>query len=171
VHGAHWDREIGAITDLNAKRGRWVLLFDGIPDHPDTRLLTGTLLGAPRVASVFGLPEPAGDAELVRAFRSRLAGCRVQLESLAGAPAGHGLEEVADAPVFENRLEGADVDLLRLPACRWHDQDGGRYLGTMDAVVTRDPESDWVNVGTYRLMVRDARTLCIFVNASHHARQ
>lgn len=171
VHGAHCDREIGALTDLNAKRGRWVLQFDDIPEHPDTRLLTGTLLGARRVASVFGLPDLAGDGELVRAFRRQLAGCRVQLESLADAPAGHGLEEVGDAPLFEHRLVGDDVDLLRLPACRWHDQDGGRYLGTMDAVVTQDPDSDWINVGTYRLMVRDARTLCIFVNVSHHARQ
>jgi UbiD family decarboxylase len=166
VRGAHWDLEIGAITDLNAKHGRWALLFEDIPDYPEARLLTGTLLGAARVAYTVGLEGCGDDAALVRAYRRRLAECRGELEALAGSPSGRHFEEVGDAPCFENRLEGDDLDLLRFPACRWHERDGGRYLGTLDAVVTRD--GGWINVGAYRMMVHDPRTLCLFVNASHH---
>ena len=53
---------------------------------------------------------------------------------------------------------------------KWHERDGGRYLGTLDAVITRGPDSGWVNVGTYRLMVHDQRRLGIYMNVSHHGR-
>ena len=43
--------------------------------------------------------------------------------------------------------------MLQFPVPRWHELDGGRYIGTDDLVITRDPEEGWVNVGTYRIMV------------------
>ena len=43
--------------------------------------------------------------------------------------------------------------MLEFPVPRWHELDGGRYIGTDDLVITRDPEEGWVNVGTYRIMV------------------
>ncbi|MCZ7644870.1 MAG: UbiD family decarboxylase [Planctomycetota bacterium] len=57
-----------------------------------------------------------------------------------------------------------------LPAPRWFEEDGGRYLGTADTVVTRDPDSPWVNVATYRVMIHDRNTLGIFMEASRHGR-
>ena len=44
------------------------------------------------------------------------------------------------APFFENAYRGADVDLWRFPTPRWHEDDGGRYIGTGDLVITRDPD-------------------------------
>ena len=183
VRGAHWDLEIGGITDLNAKRNKWSLLFDEIPGYPEGyRILTGTMLDARRVSHTFGLQECRTDLELVEAFRE-------QLKSQGGETAARGDDsygevpvsvpglgskntpyEVGEAPLFENRFEGDEVDILRLPVPKWHEQDSDRYIGTLDAVITRDPESDWVNVGAYRNMVYDNRTLCVFINASHHGR-
>ncbi len=51
--------------------------------------------------------------------------------------------------------EGEHVNLLDFPAPLLHEKDGGRYLGTGHLVITKDPDSDWVNVGTYRIMSQD----------------
>ncbi|MDH5748253.1 MAG: UbiD family decarboxylase, partial [Rhodospirillales bacterium] len=58
----------------------------------------------------------------------------------------------SEAPVFENTLTGDDIDLDLLPIPRHWPLDGGRYAGTADAVITRDPDSGYLNVGTYRMM-------------------
>ncbi len=56
---------------------------------------------------------------------------------------------------MENVLSVDDVNFLEFPTPNWHDGDGGRYIGTGSFNVTKDPESDRVNVGTYRVMVDD----------------
>src|SRR5690606_19677464 len=69
-----------------------------------------------------------------------------------------------------NQVRGAEVDLLRFPAVRWHELDGGRYLGTGCAVITRDPEEGWVNLGTYRGMVHGPNLIGVKVNKGKHGR-
>ena len=168
VRGAHWNLEVGPLTDLNVKRDKWVLLFDEIADYPPGwRILTGAALDAQRVAHSLRLGSDLDDRALVSALRPRLYSADARLAPDAREVP---VREVADGPVFENRLEGDDVDVLRFPAPIWHARDGGRYLGTFDAVITRDPEDDWVNLGAYRLMVHAPRQLCLFVNVSHHGR-
>ncbi|MBX3664887.1 MAG: UbiD family decarboxylase, partial [Burkholderiales bacterium] len=57
--------------------------------------------------------------------------------------------------VLENTQSGKDVDINIFPSPLWHEKDGGPYIGTGCCVVTKDYDSDWVNVGTYRVMVHD----------------
>ena len=71
-------------------------------------------------------------------------------------------------PVKENILRGADVDLLQLPAPLWHKMDGGRYLGTFDGVVTKDADSDWINVGLYRRMLQDKNHTGMSIAVGQH---
>jgi len=164
VRGADAHLEVGAITDLNAKRGKWVLLFDEIGGYdPGFRILTGALLDAERVGYTLGCASGTDSQLLVRQLRSRLRR-PVATDAVSRARASD------DAPMARHQLRGADVDLSRFPAPQWHELDGGRYLGTFDAVITRDPDTGWVNVGTYRMMLHDSRRACLFVNASHHAR-
>lgn len=156
--------EIGAITDLNAKNDKWVLLFDRIKGYePGFRILTGSLLDAQRVGYSLGCESGGDSQKLVRQLRSRLR------HPVATDVVGRASDDQS-APLFQNRMHGHDVDLSRFPAPLWHERDGGNYLGTFDAVVTRDPETGWVNVGTYRMMRYDPQRLCLFVNSSHHAR-
>jgi UbiD family decarboxylase len=163
VRGADPCLEIGAITDLNSKHSKWVLLFDEIAGHdPGFRILTGALLDAERVGYTLGCDCGPDSQMLVRELRSRLRHPAVTNRSPVAAS--------QEGPLFGNVLRGPEVDLSRFPAPQWHELDGGRYLGTFDAVITRDPDSGWVNVGTYRMMVHDSRRVCLFVNASHHAR-
>lgn len=76
--------------------------------------------------------------------------------------------EVEAGPVFENILTGSEVDVLKFPTPHWHEKDGGRYIGTECLVINRDPDSDWVNVGTYRVQVQDARTVTVFIEPGKH---
>ena len=75
---------------------------------------------------------------------------------------------VNDGPVLENVLEGAAVDALKFPAPKWHEDDGGNYIGTECMVLTQDPDNGWVNFGTYRVQVQDKDTLSVFIEHGKH---
>lgn len=162
VEGADWDEEIGAITDANSKRKKYTLLFDKVKDHPEGfRLLTGALLDSRRVALTLGLSPNLNDLELVTVLRERMRAASEKLEDYIP-------REVKDAPVLENSPD--PVDMLKFPSPKYFEDDGGRYIGTADAVMTRDPDTDWVNMGVYRMMVQDQNTLSILFEAVRHAR-
>jgi 4-hydroxy-3-polyprenylbenzoate decarboxylase len=77
-------------------------------------------------------------------------------------------ETVHSGPVLECVQEGDAVDLCGFPAPRWHEDDGGRYIGTGCLVVMRDPDSGWVNTGAYRVQVHDERTAGIMITRGRH---
>jgi len=140
VLGADWNLEIGALTELMPRRSDTppALLFDQIKDYlPGYRLLTNSLSSPKRLALTFGLPEDLRGVELVDAWRQRL-------HTLQMTPP----RVVERGPVQQNVRTGTNVDLTRLPAPLWHEDDGGRYLGTGCIAITRDPDSGWVNAGT-----------------------
>lgn len=57
---------------------------------------------------------------------------------------------VASGPCQENVLMGKDIDLYQFPVPRWHELEGGRYIGTLGVVVTRDLLTDERNLGVDR---------------------
>ena len=77
-------------------------------------------------------------------------------------------EIVDDGPVFENVLTGDDIDLYKFPTPLWHVEDGGRYIGTGCYSVTRDPDDGWLNVGTYRAMVHDRKSVGVLMVPGKH---
>ncbi|AOL17347.1 decarboxylase UbiD [Sulfolobus sp. A20] len=163
VKGADWNLEIGAITDLNAKKHKFTLLFDEIKDYPKGfRVLTGALLDYKRVNLALNI-NALNDIDLVKKLRDRLNIASKEYRSYEP-------EEVNDAVFLENVDSDDKVNLFKFPAPKWHEFDGGRYIGTADAVITKDPESDWVNVGAYRVMLVDRNKLSIFIDSSHHGR-
>ena len=60
VNGAHWDREMGSITQMLTESGKGkapAILFDEIPDYPKGyRTLYGQFSTIKRVALTLGLP-------------------------------------------------------------------------------------------------------------------
>jgi UbiD family decarboxylase len=70
--------------------------------------------------------------------------------------------------VFEHVQRDDDVDLFTFPSPLWHELDGGRYIGTGCSVVTKDFDSDWVNVGTYRVMIHDRHSVGLDMVAGKH---
>jgi UbiD family decarboxylase len=66
-------------------------------------------------------------------------------------------------------MTGNDVNMLKFPTPKWHELDGGRYIGTGHTVIMKDPESGYVNLGTYRIMEHDENTLVIYIVQGKHA--
>ena len=71
---------------------------------------------------------------------------------------------VKESPVLENIFRDGDIDMLNLPVPVHHEGDGGRYIGTACGVVTRDPDSGRINVGTYRVQVKGANTCSSYIS-------
>jgi len=74
------------------------------------------------------------------------------------------------APVNEIVLEGEAIDLTKFPAPRFWPGDGGRYIGSGDITLTRDPESGRVNVGVYRQMVHSKDRVGLYCSPGKHGR-
>ena len=162
VPGAHWDLEIGAISEINYRRKPpATLLFDDIVGYPrGHRVLTGTLCNPHRMAFTLGLDPQLDTAGLIQA----LSGKPLQWEKAAPQ---FEPQVVTSGPVLENVVQGRDVDLTRFPAPKWHEHDGGRYIGTGVAVVTSDPDTGRINVGAYRMMIQeDGRSATISSSGS-----
>ena len=75
---------------------------------------------------------------------------------------------VESGPLFEKVQTGGDVNILKFPQPKWHARDGGAYIGTECLVIVKDPDSDWTNIGTYRVMVHDKQTLTVFIEPGKH---
>lgn len=150
VHGAHWDMEIGAIAELNYKKANSkALLFDNIVGYDaGQRILTGAIASPGRLGRTLNLGNDLNDLELVAAIRSKPSEWATKSKEF-------GTVTVEDAPFFENRFEGDKIDLLSFPVPKWHEHDGGRYIGTGCFVVTSDPETGKYNGGCYRMEVQD----------------
>ncbi|MFC1870626.1 UbiD family decarboxylase [Chloroflexota bacterium] len=160
VEGADWDREIGAIGELVSQYpDSPLLMFDKVKGYPaGYRVATNLATSQRRIALVYGLPPEARGMELVKAYRDRV---KEEIEPVPPV-------EVKTGLVKENVLVGKDVDLLKFPTPKWHELDGGRYLGTGSAGVSRDPDEGWINVGTYRAQIQDKSTITMSFTTGHH---
>lgn len=167
IEGADWNLEIGCATYLNMLNNgekRPALLFDKIKDYPKGyRVLTCSMANPDLLAHTFNLPTGLSNLELLMALRSKLQGWVANVERFPP-------EKVDTGPVLQNIQSGNDVNLLALPVPKWHELDGGRYIGTGHAVITRDPDTGQVNLGTYRTCVLDNKSIVIFSITGQHGR-
>jgi UbiD family decarboxylase len=158
IEGAHWDKELGAISELMAERNGPALLFDKIPGYPaGFRVLNNAFLSLNRTAVMLGVPGNLSQVAMVDAWRKRLK----EIKPLPPV-------SVKKGPINENVLTGKDIDLFKLPTPVWHELDGGRFLGTGCAVITKDPDEGWVNLGTYRCRIFDENHISVSVNPGKH---
>ena len=165
VEGADWDLEIGAISALNVrKENNPALLFDNINGYPKGyRILSCSTSSPERLALTFNLPESSSKLDMVQAMREKLSEWEDRLEEFP-------CEVVEEGPILENIRSGKDVNLFEIPVPKWHELDGGRYIGTGDAIITQDPETGDLNLGTYRIMVHDEKTTALYISPGKHGR-
>lgn len=158
VNGADSDEEIGVISELMIERGGPGLLFDEIPGYPaGYRILANVCKSARNTAIAVGIDHERTLREMGEEWEARVRGCKP-------IPP----EVLSTGPVFENVLDGGDVNLLKFPSPKWHDRDGNRYIGTGVCVINQDPDSGFVNSGAYRVAVHDERTCGLFIEPYHH---
>jgi UbiD family decarboxylase len=165
VEGADWNLELGAISELNVKKDvPPALLFDRIRGYPrGFRVLTCSTSSPARLSSILRLPIQRDHSGLVAVLRGKPA-------QWQAAATDFPYEVVKSGPVLENIREADEVDVTMFPSPLWHELDGGRYIGTGCSVVTRDLDSDWVNVGTYRVQVLDEKHVGLDMVPGKHGR-
>src|SRR5436190_22066774 len=143
-----WDRELGAITRRVLEAKGPALLFERIKGYTTgrcTKLFTSGLGSRARLALALGLARDASNAALVQHVMKK------NRETIPPrlAPTG---------PVKEVIVRGRDVDQTEFPVPKWHYLEGGRYIHTFSAIVTRDPDTRVMNVGIYRGMIGTKNT-------------
>jgi UbiD family decarboxylase len=165
VDGADWNLELGAISELNVKKSAPpALLFDQIKGYPrGFRVLTCSTSSPARLSLILRLPIQRNHSGLVAVLRGKPAQWQAAAKDFP-------FEVVKSGPVLENMQQGAEVDVNAFPSPLWHELDGGRYIGTGCSVVTRDFDSDWVNVGTYRVQVLDGKHVALDMVPGKHGR-
>jgi 4-hydroxy-3-polyprenylbenzoate decarboxylase len=161
VEGADPHIELGGLVDLF----QWdmenpALLFEKIKGHPENfKLLANVLTSMRRICLSLDLPTDLSRTDFVKVWRDRL-------KEFQPIPP----RQVEDGPVLENQQTGDAIDVTQFPAPFWHTEDGGNYLGTGNIVVMKDPDTGWVNAGTYRIQVHDKKTLGIMISPGKHGR-
>jgi 4-hydroxy-3-polyprenylbenzoate decarboxylase len=163
IAGAHWKLEMGTLAEIvnHARPQPPAIMFEDVPGYPrGMRLLSGATNSSKRLALALGLPVPDRPLDVVRAYRDRMKTHRP-------IPP----KTVATGPVLENVDRDDKVDILKFPVPFLHEHDGGRYIGTDDLVIMRDPEESWVNGATYRAMVQDKNHVSLWISPGKHGRQ
>ena len=163
ISGADWNLEMGALAELvtHKKAEAPAILFENIPGYPaGMRVLSGATNSSKRLAITLGFPTPAGPLDVVRCYRDRM-------KTHTPIPPN----VVTHGAVLENVLRDDAVDVLKFPVPFLHEKDGGRYIGTDDLVIMRDPDDGWINAGTYRVMVHDRNTLGLWTSPGKQGRQ
>ena len=159
VSGADHHEEIGAIVDIHMhKMTNPAVMFDDIPGfEKGTRVLANILTSVPRINIALGKPVDTTEIELVNYWRDYMKDQPV-----------HEPIEVNGGPLVENVFEGDDIDIMKIPAPKWHELDGGYFIGTACMVVMKDPDSGWINYGAYRVQAHDAKTASVMVSKGKH---
>ena len=161
VSGAEPGEEIGGIVDIVQRRmGNPAVMFDDIPGFPKGfRVLSNILTSIPRINIALGLPPDASEMDLVHWWRGYMK------DAPSFAP-----KEVNGGALLENVSEGADVDITTIPTPKWHEHDGGNFIGTGCIVVMKDPDSGWINCGTYRIQSHEPGVASIMMSPGKHGR-
>jgi 4-hydroxy-3-polyprenylbenzoate decarboxylase len=160
VDGLSWESDIGEVAEVvlhdeNAP----CIIFDNVQGcPPGFRMLINFFAGKRRNMTM-GFPTDWNKLELTDAVHKHMKSVK---------PIPHKI--VKSGPILENVLEGDDIDVEKFPAPMWHDQDGGRYIGTGSYNITRDPDSGWINIGTYRVMIQGKNEVGFYISPGKHGR-
>ena len=156
------DEELSAITYMATRSENAPALWFEKPygAEPGMTVLANMLgASAARYAIAMGLDENLSTREMIAATR-QIMRRRIPPKTIAKS----------NASVNENVLTGADIDITRFPAPKFWPGDGGRYIGTGDITLTRDPVTRRINVGCYRQMVQSRDRVSLYCSPGKHGR-
>jgi len=149
-----WDLELSHIAKLNEERRGPALLFENVKGYTSP-VLTSACTTTERLALIMGMDRKSTLVDIMREWVNK-GGNKIPPKW------------VESGPCKENVMKGNEVDLTRFPAPKFYPLDGGRYFGTAHFVITKDPDTGWVNLGTYRLQLLDESTLGTqFIKGKH----
>src|SRR5215510_15470603 len=153
------DLEAAHITYLVGMEKSPALLFENIKGHPGQKALYNMIgCNLSRFCTMIGEEPVDHPLKAVQALQKKLGRKMAPKEV-----------PVEQAISNQNVLTGDAIDIRKFPAQRMWPLDGGRYLGTGDAVVTKCPETGRINVGTYRMMIKGPREVGVYTSPGKDA--
>ena len=156
------EEELSAITYMATRTEQSAaLLFENLAnDRFGTRILSN-MLGASkeRYALAVGIDPGLSITAMIAATRD------IMRQRLAPV-----MVDKSAAVVNEIILRGDEIDLTAFPVPKFWPGDGGRYIGTGDITMTRDPQSGRINVGVYRHMLHGPARVGMYCSPGKHGR-
>lgn len=159
IDGADCGEEIGGIVDIFQRHtGNKAVLFDNIPGFkPGFRVIANLMMSVSRLNLTLGLPVDSSEMDLVRYWRSYFQEAKYIPPTT-----------LETGPIFENVFRGDAVDIGSIPTPKWHEHDGGPYIGTGCMVIMKDPESGWINYGAYRVQSHGPQLATVMASKGKH---
>jgi 4-hydroxy-3-polyprenylbenzoate decarboxylase len=136
--------ELGAIAARSLERKGPAIVFDNIKGYA----------GKPLVANIISTTQ-----QLAVAFNTEVDEEQIHQRVVRGMIERIPSVTLPTGPCKEVIVKGDDIDIDMVPTPYWHEHDGGRYLGTTTGFITRDPLTGDLNMGSYRVMIKDKKTL------------
>jgi len=126
----------------------------------ESPLATCLLAAWRRVALALDLPKDTSPSQMVKVWIDRI---------YDNPPVK--AKVVTDAPCKENILMEEKVNLFQFPIVRINKNDASFYI-TKGLCISKDLDSDWTNVGIYRMMVLDKNRIAVSAQtAQQHIRR
>lgn len=152
-----WNLEVSHIAKLNEEKKGPALLFENVKDYK-IPLLTSAFTTPKRLAIALGMPLNYSMCQMAKEWM------KITTKQLIKP------KLVKKGPVQEMIVKEKDIDLLRdFPVPYMYPQDGGRFVGTAHYLITKDMETGWTNLGTYRMQVHDRNHAGIQIIKGKHA--
>jgi UbiD family decarboxylase len=146
--------EMSTISYLVGSSESPVLVFDNIKGHPGHRAVYNLIgCNVDRFCLMIGEEPVDHPLQAVRALQKKM-----------GLKLPPKVVPAESAICNEVIWEGDEIDIRKFPAQQMWPLDGGKYLGTGDAIITKDPESGRINVGTYRMMIKGPREIGVYTS-------
>lgn len=135
-----WNLELSHVAKKKEEAGGPALLFENVKGYK-IPVLTSAFTKTKRMAIALGQPLNYSMHQLSREWMGLVTKELIKPKF------------VKKAPLMENIIVGDKINLLDFPAPFFNIMDGGRFIGTAGYLVTKDPETGWVNLGTYRMQI------------------
>ncbi len=136
--------ELGAVAARSLERKGPALWFENVKGYEGMPFVTNIISTTEQLAVTFNT-EP--DEE------------RIQERVVEGMDNRIPSVTLPTGPCKDVIIGADDVDIDMIPTPFWHEHDGGRYLGTTAGLITRDPQTGILNMGAYRVMIKDKKVL------------
>ena len=149
-----WNEEVAAICqELMVKKGP-APHFTNIKDYHNTwckeLVLDATMSNLERLKVAMDVPQSISNDELVLKWKDSVTKTIKPILLSSGV-----CKEVV--------IKGKEIDLYQIPVPKYHRRDGGRYINTWSAIITKDPETGVINVGNYRGMIYDKDKIAVLM--------
>ena len=163
LNGASLNLELSAIAQVNAKNSGPALLFQNFSDGDfrGFRVLTNSVGNFRLFNHTFGFQQFSDVSGTIQNLKGKPSVWEKEFKNFP-------VKILEDGPVSENYKEGDNIDLNIFPTPFWHENDGGRFIGTGVAVITSDPDDGSINVGSYRAQLFDSKTIGLNIERGKH---